>query len=51
MRLFGGVQPRYWKGAANEDSPLYRDDLTVAVGGGPKGDAVPVGKQRAADAI
>ena len=34
MRLFGGVQLGYWNGSANEDSPLYREDLTVAVGGG-----------------
>jgi hypothetical protein len=34
VRLFGGVQFGYWKGSANEDSPLYREDLTVAVGGG-----------------
>jgi hypothetical protein len=34
VRFFGGVQIGYWKGSANEDSPLYRDDLTLAVGGG-----------------
>jgi hypothetical protein len=34
LRLFGGVQLGYWKGSANEDSPLYRDDFTLAVGGG-----------------
>ena len=34
VRLFGGVQLGYWNGSANEDSPLYRENLTVAVGGG-----------------
>jgi outer membrane protein len=34
VRLFGGIVPGYYKGSANEDSPLYRDDFTVAVGGG-----------------
>jgi MipA family protein len=34
VRLFGGVVPGYYKGSANEDSPLYRDDFTIAVGGG-----------------
>ena len=34
LRLFGGVQLGYWKGSANEDSPLWRDELTLAVGGG-----------------
>ena len=34
LRLFGGVQLGYWKGSANEDSPLWREELTVAVGGG-----------------
>lgn len=34
VRVFGGVQLGYWGGAANEDSPLHRDDLTAAVGGG-----------------
>jgi MipA family protein len=34
VRLFGGVVPGYYKGSANEDSPLYRDDFTLAVGGG-----------------
>ena len=43
LRLFGGVQLGYWKGSANEDSPLWREEFTVAVGGGLQGDAVPVG--------
>lgn len=34
VRLFGGVQLGYWGHAANDDSPLHRDDLTLAVGGG-----------------
>src|SRR5918996_1477606 len=34
VRLFGGIVPGFYKGSANEDSPLYRDDLTIAVGGG-----------------
>jgi MipA family protein len=34
LRLFGGLQLGYWKGSANEDSPLWREELTVAVGGG-----------------
>ncbi len=34
LRLFGGVQLGYWKGSANEDSPLWRDELTLSVGGG-----------------
>jgi hypothetical protein len=34
VRLFGGVQLGYWGHAANDDSPLHRDDLTAAVGGG-----------------
>jgi hypothetical protein len=34
MRLFGGIVPGYYKGSANEDSPLYRDDFSIAVGGG-----------------
>jgi hypothetical protein len=34
VRLFGGIVPGYYKGSANEDSPLYRDDFTIAVGGG-----------------
>jgi MipA family protein len=34
VRVFGGVQLGYWEGSANEDSPLYREDFTVAVGGG-----------------
>ena len=34
VRLFGGVQLGYWNGSANEDSPLWREELTVAVGGG-----------------
>jgi hypothetical protein len=34
LRLFGGVQLGYWNGSANEDSPLWREEFTVAVGGG-----------------
>ena len=34
VRLFGGIVPGYYKGSANENSPLYRDDFTIAVGGG-----------------
>ena len=34
LRLFGGVQLGYWKGSTNEDSPLWREEFTVAVGGG-----------------
>jgi MipA family protein len=34
VRLFGGIVPGYYEGSANEDSPLYRDDFTIAVGGG-----------------
>lgn len=32
IRVFGGVQVGYFEGAANEDSPLFRDDLTVGAG-------------------
>jgi outer membrane scaffolding protein for murein synthesis (MipA/OmpV family) len=34
VQIFGGTQIGIWKGSANEDSPLYRDDVTYAVGGG-----------------
>ena len=34
LRLFGGVQLGYWQGSANEDSPLWREELTLSVGGG-----------------
>jgi outer membrane protein len=34
VRLFGGIVPGFYKGSANEGSPLYRDDFTIAVGGG-----------------
>jgi MipA family protein len=34
VRLFGGVVPGYYQGSANEGSPLYRNDFTIAVGGG-----------------
>ncbi|MEM7021671.1 MAG: MipA/OmpV family protein [Pseudomonadota bacterium] len=34
VRIFGGIVPGYYKGSANENSPLYRDDFTIAVGGG-----------------
>ena len=34
LRLFGGVQLGYWNFAANDDSPLHRDNLTLGVGGG-----------------
>jgi hypothetical protein len=34
VRLFGGIVPGYYKGSANEDSPLYRDNFNIAVGGG-----------------
>lgn len=32
--IFGGGQIGLWAGSANEDSPLYRDDVTYGVGGG-----------------
>jgi outer membrane scaffolding protein for murein synthesis (MipA/OmpV family) len=34
LRLFGGTQIGFWKGSANEDSPLFRDEVTYGVGGG-----------------
>ena len=34
IQIFGGTQIGIWKGSANENSPLYRDDVTYAVGGG-----------------
>ena len=34
LRLFTGAQAAYRGGAANEDSPLYRDDLTISFGAG-----------------
>jgi len=34
VRVFGGIVPGYYKGSANENSPLYRDDFNIAVGGG-----------------
>ena len=34
IRLFGGTQIGFWTGSANEDSPLFRDDVTYGVGGG-----------------
>ncbi|MGH6913526.1 MAG: MipA/OmpV family protein, partial [Geminicoccales bacterium] len=34
VRVFGGIVPAFYKGSVNEDSPLYRDDFTFAVGGG-----------------
>lgn len=34
VRLFGGIVPGYYKGSANENSPLYRDDFNIAIGGG-----------------
>ncbi len=34
LRLFGGVQLGYWGHAANDKSPLHRQDLTIGVGGG-----------------
>jgi len=34
LRVFGGVQLGYWKHAANENSPLHRDNTTLAIGGG-----------------
>ena len=34
LRLFGGTQIGFWKGAENEDSPLFRDEVTYGVGGG-----------------
>jgi hypothetical protein len=34
VRLFGGIVPGYYKGSANENSPLYRDNFNIAVGGG-----------------
>ena len=34
VRVFGGTQIGIWSGSANEDSPLFRDETTLAVGGG-----------------
>ena len=34
VRLFAGVEAAYRGGAANDDSPLYRDDFTLAAGAG-----------------
>jgi len=34
VRVFAGVQVGYWGGAVNEDSPLFRDELTMGVGAG-----------------
>ena len=34
LRLFGGTQIGFWTGSANEDSPLFRDEVTYGVGGG-----------------
>ena len=34
LQFFTGVQAAYHGGAANEDSPLYGDDLTFSVGAG-----------------
>lgn len=34
VRVFGGVQLGYWNHAENEDSPLHRQNTTIAVGGG-----------------
>jgi len=34
LRLFGGTQIGFWEGSENEDSPLFRDEVTYAVGGG-----------------
>jgi hypothetical protein len=34
VRLFGGIVPGYYKGSANENSPLYRDNFNIAIGGG-----------------
>jgi len=34
LRAFGGIQIGYWNHAANEDSPLHREDLTLGIGGG-----------------
>lgn len=34
LRAFGGVQVGYWEHAANDDSPLFREDVTVTLGGG-----------------
>ena len=34
LRFFGGTQIGFWKGSENEDSPLFRDEVTYGVGGG-----------------
>jgi outer membrane scaffolding protein for murein synthesis (MipA/OmpV family) len=34
IHIFGGTQIGLWTGSANDDSPLYRDEVTYAVGGG-----------------
>ena len=34
LRLFGGTQIGIWKGAENEDSPLFQQNVTYGVGGG-----------------
>ncbi|MDH3594618.1 MAG: MipA/OmpV family protein [Rhodospirillales bacterium] len=34
IQFFGGTQIGFWTGSANDDSPLYRDEVTYAVGGG-----------------
>lgn len=34
LRLFGGVQVGLWQGAANSDSPLHEEDVTLTIGGG-----------------
>jgi len=34
IKLFGGTRIGLWTGSANDDSPLFRDEVTYAVGGG-----------------
>jgi outer membrane scaffolding protein for murein synthesis (MipA/OmpV family) len=34
LRLFAGTQIGIWTGSANDNSPLFRDEVTYAVGGG-----------------
>ncbi len=34
LRVFGGTQIGIWTGAKNDDSPLFKDEVTFGVGGG-----------------
>jgi len=34
IQIFGGTQIGVWSGSANEESPLFRDKTTLAIGGG-----------------